>query len=136
MNYLRRCENCVMRPTGPLQKLGISDSIKDKFTGVVQVEGQVKVQVTEHSFIYRSGTIADRKDLGYRQIYAYAMRHYPYMPKEAAQGKNIVKGSTTKADNAILRRFADLAYHLGFESDEIIALQQYPGSEAEEETFN
>lgn len=84
----------------------------------------MKIQVAESAWIYGPGTVADQKDLGYRQIYVYAMREYPNIPRQASK-ENAVKKPVTKADPIILGRFADLAYQLGFQSDEITALRRY-----------
>lgn len=86
IQYLELCSNSVKRLTALSRTLEVFDRIQDKFTGVNQVEGRVKVQVAERAWIYGSGTVGEQKDLGYRQIYAYAMREYPYMPREASRG--------------------------------------------------
>jgi hypothetical protein len=121
---LELCSNPVRRLTARSQGLGVFDSLQDKFTGVNQVEGRVKIQVAEHDWIYSPGTVAEQKDLGCRQIYAYAMRNYPCMPREPSR-ENSLKKAIVKADSVVLGRFADLAYQLGFSSDEIIMLRQY-----------
>ena len=129
VKYLELCSNPIRRLTALPQKLGIFDSLQGTFTGVNQVEGQVKIQVAEHAWIYGPGTVAEQKDLGCRQIYAYTMRHYPCMPREPSR-EDSQKRAIAKADTLILGRFADLAYQLGFSSDEIIQLRQYRTSEA------
>jgi hypothetical protein len=129
IQYPELYSNSVKRLTALSRKVEVFDSIQDKFIGVNQVEGRVKVQVAEHAWVYGPGTVAAQKDLGYRQIYAYAMREYPYMPREASEG-NSVKKPTTKADGVVLGRFANLAYQLGFHSHEITALRSYHASEA------
>ena len=129
LQYLELCSDSVKRLKAPSRKLDVFDTMQDKFTGVNQVDGRVKIQVTESSWIYGRGTVTDQKDLGYRQIYAYAMREYPNMPRQASK-ENSVKKPATKADSVVLARFADLAYQLGYHSEEITALRRYHEWEA------
>ena len=62
-------------------------------------------------------------DLGYRHLYAFAIRHYLEMPKES-QGKDRLARPTAKADQGVLRSFAELAHRLGFRSRQIDSLKQ------------
>jgi hypothetical protein len=47
LQYLELCSNSVKRLKKPSRKLDVFDSMQDKFTGVNQVEGRVKIQVAE-----------------------------------------------------------------------------------------
>jgi hypothetical protein len=87
----------------------------------------VKIQVREDSFVYGRGTRADQIDLGCRQIWTFAMRYYPDMPKDNVK-KDRVEKAEPKADPAVLRRLGDLANALGFKSPGILKLLQYPTS--------
>ncbi|OBT39549.1 hypothetical protein VE00_09472 [Pseudogymnoascus sp. WSF 3629] len=89
----------------------------------------VKRLVTENSFIYWRGTCEKRIDMGCRGLNAFAMRNYPDIPKEAV-AEDPMKKPIARADNAVLRLYADLATELGFVSPEITNLQQYPCSTA------
>jgi hypothetical protein len=80
--------------------------------------------MTESTFVSIPGSLADQIDLGYRQLYAYTMRHFLAMPRET-EGDELLTKPRIKADKAILRRFTDLAERLGFHSQEIIVLKQY-----------
>ncbi|KFY50098.1 hypothetical protein V495_00353 [Pseudogymnoascus sp. VKM F-4514 (FW-929)] len=51
------------------------------------------------------------------------------MPREGVR-EDRVKKTTPEADRAVLRLYADLAGQLGFDSSEIVALQQYPDARA------
>ncbi|KAL5354471.1 hypothetical protein ACLOAV_000560 [Pseudogymnoascus australis] len=51
------------------------------------------------------------------------------MPREGVR-EDRVKKATAEADRAVLRLYADLAGQLGFDSSEIVALQQYPDARA------
>jgi hypothetical protein len=83
----------------------------------------------ENSFIYGRGTRENRIDMGCRGLNAFAMRNYPDMPREVV-AEDPVKKPIARADNAVLRLYADLASELGFVSPEITNLQQYPCSTA------
>ncbi|KAL5345257.1 hypothetical protein ACLOAV_009627 [Pseudogymnoascus australis] len=129
IQYLALCADCVKRLIRLSPEQDVSDALERRFTGVNQVEGQVKVQVTENSFVYWRGSLENRIDLGCRQINVYAMRHYPDMPREGVR-EDRVKKATAEADRAVLRLYADLAGQLGFDSSEIVALKQYPDARA------
>ncbi|CAG8978002.1 hypothetical protein HYALB_00000671 [Hymenoscyphus albidus] len=127
VQYLEHCVNCVKRLTALSPQQTLSTSMKGRFTGVNQRQGQLKVQVAEDKFIYKHGTPQDQVDFGYRQIHAFAMRNWPNMPKEPGTEDPQMK-TPIKADLDTLRRFADLAAELGFKSDQITNLQQHPES--------
>lgn len=135
VRYLELCANSVKRLGASSQSLGVFECMQDKFTGANQLDGHVKIQVGYHAWTYVPGGIAEQKDLGCRQIYAYAMRNYPYMQREASK-PNILTRATAKADNAVVTHFADIAYQLGFRSDEIIALRQCTALEPAPEDYS
>ena len=53
LQYLKLCTDAVKRLIPPSPGLGVSGTIKRRFSGVNQKEGQVKIQVTEDSFTGR-----------------------------------------------------------------------------------
>jgi hypothetical protein len=79
--------------------------------------------------VYGQGTRGDQVDLGYRQIIAFAMRHFADMPKEPVKEDRVMQPAPM-ADRAVLRRFADLADQLGFSSIRIKHLRRYPAAVA------
>ena len=87
----------------------------------------MKIQVAEDAFVHIQGPREDQIDLGCRQIFAYAMCHYPAMLKEPIK-KDRVKKATLTADHVVLRCFGDLADELGFGGDGVATLQQYLAS--------
>ncbi|OAF54638.1 hypothetical protein VC83_08804 [Pseudogymnoascus destructans] len=132
IGYLERLANCVKQLTG--DNVQISHAFKQLFSPVDQedgrvriMDGQAKIQVAENAFVYGQGTRGDQVDLGYRQIIAYAMRHFADMPKEPVKEGHVMQPAAM-ADRAVLRRFADLADQLGFTSTRIKHLQQYPAA--------
>ncbi|OBT55954.1 hypothetical protein VE04_03627 [Pseudogymnoascus sp. 24MN13] len=129
VRYLELCNNCVKRLVSVSPKQDVYRALRRKYTGVNQVGGHLKIQVTQNSFIYWPGTREKRIDMGCRGLNAFAMRNYPDIPREAV-ADDPVKKPIARADNAVLRRYADLATELGFVSPEITNLQQYPRSTA------
>ena len=129
IRYLELCNDCVKRLVSVSSRQDVYFALRNKYTGVNQVEGQVKIQVTEDSFKYGRGTHENSIDMGCRGLNAFAMRNYPDIPREVV-AKDPLKKPIARADNAVLRRYADLASELGFVSPEITKLRQYPCSTA------
>ncbi|ELR07358.1 hypothetical protein GMDG_08373 [Pseudogymnoascus destructans 20631-21] len=136
IRYLERLANCVKQLTG--DNVQISHAFKQLFSPVDQedgrvriMDGQTKIQVAENAFVYGQGTRRDQVDLGYRQIIAYAMRHFADMPREPVKECRVMQPAAM-ADRTVLRHFADLADQLGFTSTRIKHLQQYPAALAEQ----
>jgi hypothetical protein len=123
LNYLQLLVDCLKRLADVPKRASVCETIQRTYTGVNQREGEVKIQVTEETFIYKSGTDAAREDLGCRSLIALAMRYYPYMPRDPIKEDAVMK-ATTKADQAILRRLADLAYQQGFETPQILTTDE------------
>jgi hypothetical protein len=124
IQYLEDYVNCVKRLTTVSPRENLANTMKRKFTGVNQRQGQLKLQISEDKFIYRKGTPQDQIDYGYRQLHAFAMRYWPDMPKEPEKEDPRIK-APTRANLVTLRRFANLATELGFKSDQITKLRQH-----------
>ena len=103
----------------------MSTALFKAFSDTNQRPDRAIIQVTESSFSSSPANSADRADLGVRQLYAYAMRHYLQMPRDLKR-KELLARHTTNVDRTVLREFADLAERLGFESAEITALKESP----------
>ncbi|KAI9767338.1 MAG: hypothetical protein M1840_005747 [Geoglossum simile] len=125
--YLHECAACMRRLLSLTPRETVFSTLERRFTGVNQRDGFMIEQVAEDSFISKPGCLADQVDLGVRQLVAYVMRHLYDMPLESKKDDRVMK-STVNVDKAVLRRFADLAKRLGFESPEITNLKQYPNS--------
>ncbi|KAJ9481390.1 hypothetical protein VN97_g12090 [Penicillium thymicola] len=78
--------------------------------------GACLVQTSEARFRSHTGPITDSFELAYRQIWLFAMRHYPEMAKEATSKKVIAKAIRGRADEVVLHNMATLAQKLGFDS--------------------
>ena len=125
VNYLKALVDCMTRLVRPSPGDTVSTALFKAFSDTNQRPDRAVIQVTESSFMSSPASSADRADLGVRQLYAYAMRHYLQMPRDL-KGKELLARHTTNADRTVLREFADLADRLGFESPEIIALKEHP----------
>lgn len=128
--YVEACMNCMKRLTSLRPGETVSTAMERTFSSTILGMDRTVIQVTEDTFRSRPASLGDRVELGCRQLYAYAMRHFLDMPREP-QMRDRRATSIAKADPAVLRRFADLASRLGFDSPEITALKQYPRSTAE-----
>lgn len=99
----------------------ISSSFERQFTGINQQDDQVQIQIAESEFAAIPGSQGDQIELGYRQIVAFAMRHFLNIPQEPINN-NVTARPSVRADKAELHRFGALAIHVGFESPKIHAL--------------
>ncbi|KAJ5155476.1 hypothetical protein N7492_008279 [Penicillium capsulatum] len=88
------------------------------------------IQTSESTFRRQPGSNDERLSLAYRQIWMYAMRHYPDMAKNIRDGQaaNPARAKArAKADESVIHDMATLARKLGFRTTQINAiLQQSP----------
>jgi len=125
ISYLKGLVDCMRRLVSPLPGDTISTALFKAFADTNQRTDRAIIQVTESSFSPCPASWADRADLGVRQLYAYAMRHYLQMPRDL-EGKELLARHTSNVDPTALREFAGLAERLGFESPKITALKEIP----------
>ena len=123
--YWEACMDSMRHLITPPRGDTIFTAFERQFTGVNQQEGQVRIQVDEANFIFAPGSTADQVELGYRQIVAFAMRHFWEIPR-TPEGKDVLRKPRAKADKAVLRQYAKLSIQLGFESPEIDELMENP----------
>ena len=69
----------------------------------------VVLQVRETAFTTITGDNADRLDLGYKQIYVFAMRHILSLPNKPSKGVRLIRPIPV-VDEFVLKQFACLAY--------------------------
>ena len=124
MNYLKALVDCITRLVRPSPSDTVSTALFKAFSDTNQRPDHAVIQVTESSFTSSPASSADRADLGVRQLYTYAIRHYLQMLRDL-KGKELLARHTTDADRTVLREFADLAERLDIESSEIIALKEH-----------
>lgn len=124
MWYIEACANCMKRLAVPCERY---PSIKSAFLGIFKPDasnGECLIQTSETRFRQHPGSQAHRAELGYRQLWLYAMRHYPKIPKESKNDNLVAKPGCEKADEMILHDMAILARRLGFDSPQIRDLAQ------------
>ena len=121
--YVQLLIDCLKRLIKLPRGESISEFIQGAYKGQEQKKGQVKIQVGDGKFFYRPGNKAARKELGWRQLVAFAMRNYPDLPRDPVK-EDTTRKATAKADPAILCQEAELAYQLGFDTPEIRGLRQ------------
>lgn len=130
ISYLELCANAVKR----LVLLNKQQStVRSAFVHSFRSrrpDGDCLIQTSETSFRRQPGTNDERLSSGYRQIWMYAMRHYPEMAKDVQSGQNAnptrAKARAT-ADEGVIHDMAALARKLGFRTPQIKAiLKQSP----------
>ncbi|KAL5335653.1 hypothetical protein BJX70DRAFT_390567 [Aspergillus crustosus] len=124
MWYLEACANCMKRLAVPCERY---PSIKSAFLGIFKPDAsnsECLIQTSETRFRQHPHSQANHAELGYRQLWLYAMRHYPKIPKESKSDNLVAKPGCEKADEAILHGMAILAQRLGFDSPQIRNLAQ------------
>ncbi len=105
----------------------VSMAMNRIFTDKNQSIDSALVQESETFFQPVPATSQHRRDLGYRQLYFFAMRNHRDIPKKPT-GKDLLARPTPKVNTTRLGQMADLASRLGFGSSEINALREYPRS--------
>ncbi|PGG95487.1 hypothetical protein AJ80_09955 [Polytolypa hystricis UAMH7299] len=94
--------------------------MEQMFVAPPETEEDCPVQISESAFRQGLTGSTERFDLAYRQVWLYAMRHYPSMPPELKRKDNLIAQSNrAKADERVVYEMAELAQCLGFHSDEI-----------------
>ena len=123
VKYLLACADCMKRlivdsPDAPDTIYTIMEA---NFRQADPSTGRYVLQESASSFSTRPGTENDRFELGYRQLWLYAMRHYTQLPAETKKTKKelLAKAGSATADEVILHEFAALADRLGFTSSQI-----------------
>ncbi|KAE8391594.1 hypothetical protein BDV23DRAFT_69197 [Aspergillus alliaceus] len=130
ISYLELCANAVKRLVVlNKQQLTVRSALVHSFRSS-RSNGSCLIQTSETSFRRQPGSRDERISSGYRQIWMYAMRHYPDMAKDLQRGP---KANPTRAkarataDESVIHRIATLAKQLGFRTPPIKAiLRQSP----------
>ncbi|KAI3058792.1 hypothetical protein CBS147353_10654 [Aspergillus niger] len=85
--------------------------------------GEREIQTSESTFRRQRATDVERLDMGYLQVWLYAMRHNPLMAPDAKNDDDLLaKPVRAKADERAIYEMAGLARRLGFKSPEIDVL--------------
>ncbi|ETN44455.1 uncharacterized protein HMPREF1541_10636 [Cyphellophora europaea CBS 101466] len=125
VKYLHDCANCLKRLIKLPRGSTISLALQRNFPYNYNADGQCVIETAESTFVVRSQP-TDALNLGYRQLWAFAMRHYREMPAEAKKDSKdlLARAAVERADEGVLSEFAALADRLGFHSSKIQALKQ------------
>ncbi|PTU22239.1 hypothetical protein P175DRAFT_0529274 [Aspergillus ochraceoroseus IBT 24754] len=115
--YLVSYAHCIKRLLGHV-KGSIHTTMNHMF--VAPPEGECLIQTSDSSFRTARVSPMEQFELGYRQVWLYAMRHYPLMPPDPkTDAKLFANSNRAKADEHTVCKMARLAYRLGFRSTEI-----------------
>ena len=116
VHLLEACADCLKRlVTIPPDKT-LCTALKDSYKRKEQRSQRVQKTETTSSIQYGSPEYCKR--LGYLELVAYAMRHYPSLPKEPVK-KDVKTRPRMHADQGLLQRLASLAADRGFDTPEI-----------------
>ncbi|KAF7856811.1 hypothetical protein EAF04_009574 [Stromatinia cepivora] len=112
LKYLSACANSLKR----LRKFHLANESNDQYA----------VEIAQSIFVDTSIPATYCFDIGYRQLWAFAMRNYKEIPPDTKKKKKdlLAKSGVEKADEMILFELAALADRLGFASPEIQTLKQ------------
>ena len=135
--YLESCANCMKRLIIPTKcSPTIKSAMRAAFLPVDPASAQFLIQTSETGFRRYAYSQADPAELGYRQLWLYAMRHYPSLSKKPQKKDPAAKPNREVADQTILYDMAVLARRLGFKSPQIEQLiEQSPDRQIAQEAL-
>ena len=124
IKYLHECADCMQQLISSTSRDTIFSALKESFKDANQVARECILQQSESVFVVRPGAVSDRFELGYRQLWLYAMRHFRQMAKDPKKNKLKAKPRVERANEAVLVEFGALAFKLGFDNDQIRKLRE------------
>lgn len=122
LNYLEPCANCIKRL---VTLSSLRPTLQSAMRGIFQPQAGLLVQTSETDFHQHSAPAIDQFDLHYRQLWLYAMRHYPDIPRVVDSDDIVAKPRCQEADETVLFNMALLAKRLGFDSPQIRRLLEH-----------
>ena len=118
--YLESCANCMKRLIIPTKcSPTIKSAMRAAFLSFDPANARFLIQTSETGFRRYAYSQADPAELGYRQLWLYAMRHYPRLSRKPQKKDPAAKPNREVADQTILYDMAVLARRLGFKSPQI-----------------
>ena len=121
--YLESCANCMKRLIIPTKcSPTIKSAMRAAFLSFDPANARFLIQTSETGFRRYAYSQADPAELGYRQLWLYAMRHYPRLSRKPQKKDPAAKPNREVADQTILYDMAVLARRLGFKSPQIAQL--------------
>jgi len=103
----------------------MSTALANIFSGGKSPLNTALVQTSESAFKTISANLPMQRELGVRQLYAFAMRNHREIPQKPRRN-NLLANPIPLIDESKLRDLADLAHELGFQSMQITALRNRP----------
>ncbi len=103
----------------------MSTALANIFSGGKSSLNTALVQTSESAFKTISANLPMQRELGVRQLYAFAMRNHREIPQKPRRN-NLLANPISLIDESKLRDLADLAHELGFQSMQITALRNRP----------
>ncbi|KAB8069052.1 hypothetical protein BDV29DRAFT_195186 [Aspergillus leporis] len=121
--YLESCANCIKRLVVPTKTHStVRSAVLNSFRRANVISAGCPIQTSETAYRRLSDSLINPAKLGYRQLWLYAMRHYPKVAKEPEKDDPVAKASREKTDKTVLYDMAVLAQRLGFASPQITEL--------------
>lgn len=77
------------------------------------------IQTSEYTFSERAISADEQFEVAYRQLWLYAMRHYPQMPRDPKRKERLARPRSATANERVVSGMGHLAHRLGFDSSEI-----------------
>lgn len=136
LKLLSPCVKIIKALIEPPFKGSLHDMMEQQFSGANQAPGAVVMQDTETVFNLCEGSATDQFEFGYRQLYLFALRHFPRMIGECPKKeKDRPKPTIEEPDPVTWYRFALLADRLGFDSEVVRQLKADDPYRAEARNF-
>lgn len=123
--FLSPIAKAIRRLCSGSLKTTLRATLRHAFSPVDRTEDIVDVQTSDHTRCQYKGTTTQQFNWGIAQLVCFASREFPNLIRECPlkePGKS--KPLPKEPDAAIWATFAQLAYHLGFESEKILELKQ------------
>lgn len=117
MDYLEACADAVKR-LFPLSKTHptLWSTMSHSYARPAASGDDCLIQASESQLRRRPSHNINHLELAYRQIWLYAMRHYPSMSKDPESNDLLTRPASEKADETVVYEMAVLAQKLGFMS--------------------
>ncbi|EED23183.1 conserved hypothetical protein [Talaromyces stipitatus ATCC 10500] len=117
MDYLEACADAVKR-LFPLSKTHptLWSAMSHSYARPAASGDDCLIQTIESQLSRRPSDNVNHLELAYRQVWLYAMRHYPSMSKDPESDDLLTRPASEKADETVVYEMAVLAQKLGFMS--------------------
>ncbi|KAJ5152435.1 hypothetical protein N7492_009715 [Penicillium capsulatum] len=118
--YLESCANCIKQLITPSRSFPtIRSAVRAAFSPFNPAHTEFLIQTSETGFRSYSPSQGDPAELGYRQLWLYAMCHYPKLSQRPQKKDLTAKTTREVVEPMVLYDMAILAKRLGFQSPQI-----------------